>query len=98
MRAAPSPGTTWQTSLACRVIATARFVDQLRNAPGELRGYVSAVAAVLRVEPTVASAAFTVVNDGEEYTAVFAHGRGFLVYWVPAGHDVVLLEWLVWAD
>jgi hypothetical protein len=28
---------------------------------------------------------------------IFAHGRGFLIYWVPAGHHLVLLEWLVWA-
>jgi hypothetical protein len=82
--------------LAYRDIATARFADQLRNAPGELRGYVSAVSAVLRVEPTVASAAFTVVSEGEEFTAVFGHGRGFLIHWVPSGRDLVLLEWLVW--
>jgi hypothetical protein len=56
------------------------------------------VAAVLRVDPTVASAAFEVVRSGEEeFTAIFAHGRGFLIYWVPAGQEVVLLEWLVWA-
>jgi hypothetical protein len=62
-------------------------------------GLVSAVAAVLRVDPTVASTAFDVVRSGEEeYTAIFAHGRGFLIYWVPAGHELVLLEWLVWAD
>jgi hypothetical protein len=62
-------------------------------------GYVSAVAAVLRVDPTLASAAFDVVRSGEEeFTAIFAHGRGFLIYWVPAGHEVVLLEWLAWAD
>jgi hypothetical protein len=50
-------------------------------------GLVSAVAAVLRVDPTVASAAFDVVWSGEEeYTAIFAHGRSFLIYWVPARH------------
>jgi hypothetical protein len=83
--------------LAFEVIATDRFAKQLRNAPGELAGYVSAVTAVLRVDPTVASAAFDVVRSDEEYTALFAHGRGFLIYWVPASHDLVLLEWLVWA-
>jgi hypothetical protein len=46
----------------------------------------------------VASAAFGVVRSGEEeFTAIFAHGRGFLIYWVPAGREVVLPEWLVWA-
>jgi|GEM_PF-2069352 len=95
--AAPSPGTIWQPNLAFEVIATERFANQLRNAPGELAGYVSAVTAVLRIDPTVASAAFDVVRSDEEYTAIFAHGRGFLIYWVPDGHDLVLLEWLVWA-
>jgi hypothetical protein len=45
----------------------------------------------------VASAAFDVVRSGEECIAIFARGRGYLIYWVPAGHDLVLLEWLVWA-
>jgi hypothetical protein len=45
----------------------------------------------------VASAAFDVVRSDDEYTAIFAHGRGFLIYWVPAGRDLVLLERLVWA-
>jgi hypothetical protein len=58
----------------------------------------SGVRRVLRVDPTLASAAFVVVRSDEEYTAVFARGRGYLIYWVPAGHDLVLLEWLVWAD
>ena len=44
----------------------------------------------------MASAAFSVVSHGEEHTAIFAHGRGFLTYWVPSGRDLVLLEWLVW--
>jgi hypothetical protein len=30
-------------------------------------------------------------------SAAFDRGRGFLIYWVPAGHNLVLLEWLVWA-
>lgn len=52
---------------------------------------------MLRVDPTVASVAFTVVADGgDEYTAVFAGGRGFLTYWVPPGRDVVVLLRLVW--
>lgn len=83
--------------MAFEVIATERFATQLRNAPGELAGYVSAVIAILRVDPMVASAAFDVVRSDDEYTAIFAHGRGFLIYWVPAGRDLVLLERLVWA-
>ena len=54
--------------------------------------------AVLRVDPTVTSLAFPVVAAGEdEYTAVFAGGRGSLTYWVPPGDDVVVLLRLVWA-
>jgi hypothetical protein len=84
--------------LAFRVLAVSGFATDLRNAPGELRGYVSAVVAVLRVDPTMASLAFSVVAEGEaEYTAVFANGRGFLTYWVPAGGEVMVLLRLVWA-
>ena len=84
--------------MAYRVLAVGRFAAELRNAPGELRGYVSAVVAVLRVNPTMASLAFAVVAGSEdEYTAVFANGRGFLTYWVPSGGDVVVLLRLVWA-
>jgi hypothetical protein len=71
------PGTTWPESLAFRVLAVSRFAAELRNAPGELRGHVSAVVAVLRVNPTMASLAFSVVAQGEdEYTAVFASVEG----------------------
>ena len=53
--------------------------------------------AVLRVDPTVASLAFSVVAEGEdEYTAVFAGGRGFLTYWVTPASDVVVLLRLIW--
>jgi hypothetical protein len=53
--------------------------------------------AVLRVNPTMPSLAFSLVAQGEdEYTAVFAGGRGFLTYWVPSGGDVVVLLRLVW--
>ena len=92
------PGTTWPPSLAFRVLAVNRFAAELRDAPGELRGYVSAVVAVLRVDPTMASLAFLVVVEGQdEYTVVFANGRGFLTYWVPLGGDVVVPLGLIWA-
>jgi hypothetical protein len=83
--------------LTFSVLAVGRFAAELRDAPGELRGYVSAVVAVLRVDPAVASLAFAVVaEDQDEYTAVFANGRGFVTYWVPPGRDVVVLLRLVW--
>ena len=82
--------------MAYRVRALDRFAAELRNSPGELRGYVGAVVAVLRVDPIASSLSVSVVAEGDdEYTAVFADGRGFLRYWVPAGGDVVVLLRLV---
>jgi hypothetical protein len=84
--------------LTFRILAVELFAAELRNCPGELQGYVGAVVAMLRVDPTTSSLACSVVAEGEdEYTAVFAEGRGFLRYWVPAGGDVVVLLRLVWA-
>ncbi|HEY2957275.1 MAG TPA: hypothetical protein VGM21_03560 [Actinomycetota bacterium] len=82
--------------MAYRVVATSHFAEQARNAPGELLGYVSAVVAVLRVDPTLSTVAFATVRDGDEYTAVFARGREFLTYWLPTGREVVVLLRLVW--
>jgi hypothetical protein len=85
--------------LAFRILTVGRFAAELHDAPGELRGYVSAVVAVLRVDPTMASVAFSVLAEGsDEYTAVFVAGRGFLTYWVPPGGDVVVLLRLVWTE
>ncbi len=54
--------------------------------------------AVLRVDPTIASLAFSVVPHAEdERTVIFAGGRGFLTYWLPPGRDVVVLLRLIWA-
>ena len=36
-------------------------------------------------------------QNGPGHTAVFAKGRGFLTYWVPAGGEVVVLLRVVWA-
>ncbi|HZA82003.1 MAG TPA: hypothetical protein VFC13_11110 [Actinomycetes bacterium] len=84
--------------MAYRVLAVSSFAAELRDAPGELRGYVSAVVAVLRVDPTMASVAFSVVEEGDdERTAIFANGRGFLTYWAPRGRGMVVLLRLVWA-
>jgi hypothetical protein len=59
--------------LASRVLAVTRFAAELREAPGELRGDISAVVAVLRVDPTMAGLAFLVAAESEdEYTVVFA--------------------------
>ena len=53
--------------------------------------------AVLRVDPTVASLAFSVVEGSDdEHTAIFANGRGLLTYWVPRDRDLVVLLRLIW--
>jgi hypothetical protein len=64
--------------LASRILAVGRFAAELRDAPGELRGYVKAVVAVLRVDPAMAGLAFAVVEGGEEeYTASSRTAAGF---------------------
>jgi hypothetical protein len=62
--------------LAFRVLAVTRFAAELRDAPGELRGYISAVAAVLRVDPTMASLAFLVVAESEDETRSWSPAAG----------------------
>ena len=84
--------------MAYRVLAVSSFAAELRDAPGELRGYVSAVVAVLRVDPTMASVAFSVVEERRRaHGDLLANGRGFLTYWAPRGRGMVVLLRLVWA-
>jgi len=82
--------------LAYRIVATQAVGEQLRGAPPQLQGYVAGIVAVLRVDPTTASAAFhaRVVDDAR--VAVFAGGRGFLSYWVLQDDKVVVLLDLTW--
>ncbi len=82
--------------MAYRIVATQAVGEQLRGAPPQLQGYVAGIVAVLRVDPTTASAAFhaRVVDDAR--VAVFAGGRGFLSYWVLQDDKVVVLLDLTW--
>jgi hypothetical protein len=83
---------------AHRIILTRRARQHLRDAPPTLQGYVIGITAVLRVDPTIASAAFQIRQvDDDAWTATFGAGRGFLTYWVVQDQRaVVLLDW-TWA-
>jgi hypothetical protein len=60
-----------------------------------LRGYVAGTVALLRVDPTSASAAFTILREGELWTPIFPHQRGFLRYKVNERLHLVLVD-LTW--
>jgi hypothetical protein len=82
--------------LAYRVLATPAVREQLRNAPPELQGYAAGVVAVLRVDPLAVTAAFETRTDDEVHTALLAHGRGFLNYWIVEPAQVVILLNVTW--
>jgi hypothetical protein len=82
--------------LAYRVIARRIVRDQLRDAPPLLRGYVAGAIALLRVDPTSASLAFTIVDEGDFRTLIFPSGLGFLRYELIEEEQVVLLVHLTW--
>ena len=84
------------SSLAYRVVAARAFREQLWGAPPQLQGYVAGIVAVLRVDPTTASAAFHARAVNDAHVAVFAAGRGFLSYWVLEDDSVVVLLDLTW--
>jgi hypothetical protein len=81
-----------------QIVLTRRARQQLLDAPPTLQGYVTGITAVLRVDPTTASAAFQIRQvDDDSWTATFGAGRGFLTYWVVQDQRaVVLLDW-TWA-
>jgi hypothetical protein len=79
-----------------RVVAAGAVRDQLRGAPPQLQGYVAGIVAVLRVDPTAASAAFDAQCVDDACVAVFAGGRGFLTYWTLEDQQVVVLLDLTW--
>jgi hypothetical protein len=82
--------------LAYNVLVGRAVAQQLRDAPGQLQGYVAGIVAFLRVDPTAASVAFTVVSGPGYRTIIFANGRGFLDYEVVEEDKVVLLTALTW--
>lgn len=81
-----------------QIVLTPRARQQLHDAPPTLQGYVTGITAVLRVDPTTASAAIQIRQAGDgTWTATFAEGRGFLTYRVIQYQQaVVLLDW-TWA-
>jgi hypothetical protein len=62
--------------LTYRVLAGRKVRDQLEDAPPELRGYVDAVVAFLRVDPAAASVAIVLVGGTDYKTIVFGEGEG----------------------
>ncbi len=57
---------------------------------------MAGIVAVLRVDPTTASAAFHARAVNDAHVAVFAGGHGFLSYWVLEHDEVVVLLELTW--
>ncbi len=83
-------------SLAYQVVLARKVGEQLRDAPPELRGYVAGVVALLRTDPSVGTAAFSVVGGPEYTTIVFPDGRGYLDYHVVEERRLVVLVDLAW--
>ena len=81
--------------MAYQVILARRVLEQLRDAPPELQGYVDGVVAFLRADPTATSVAFTFVGGPDYNTISFPDGRGFLGYHVLEAERVVLLVDLI---
>jgi len=82
--------------LAYQVVLARRVREQLSDAPPELRGYVAGVVALLRTDPSVGTAAFTVVGGPTYTTIVFPDRRGFLDYHVFEERRMVVLVDLAW--
>jgi hypothetical protein len=82
--------------LAYQVVVARRVREQLRGVPPEVRGYVAGVVALLRTDPSVGTAAFTVVGGPTYQTVVLPEGRGFLDYHVVEERRLVVLVDLTW--
>jgi hypothetical protein len=82
--------------LAYDVIVGRKVRQQLEDAPDLLRGYVAGTVAFLRVDPTSARAAFTVIREQELWVIVYPSGLGFLRYRVYDQFQLVVLVDLTW--
>ena len=82
--------------MAYNVLVGQAVAQRLRDAPGQLQGYVAGIVAFLRVDPSAASVAFTVVSGPGYRTIIFASGRGFLDFEVIEEDGIVLLTALTW--
>jgi hypothetical protein len=100
--AEPASSTTRQaqTPLAgYRLVLSHRVGQQLREAPPVLQGHLTGITAILRIDPTAASAMLHIQpSRSDHWTATYQNGRGFLQYRVIQPQRlVVVLDW-VWID
>jgi hypothetical protein len=82
--------------LAYRIVVRSRVRQQLSQGPPQLQGYIAGIVAFLRVDPSSASAAFTVIQTEDYRTILFAGGRGFLDYEVVEEEQAVVLLHVTW--
>jgi hypothetical protein len=82
-----------------RLVLSYRVGQQLREAPPVLQGHLTGITAILRIDPTAASTMLHIQpNHGDDWTATYEDGRGFLQYRViQTQRLVVVLDW-VWID
>jgi hypothetical protein len=78
------------------ILLTHRVRDQLRDAPPALRGHVTGISAVLRVDPTTASSAFWIRRTEDVWAVTFGAGFGFLTHQVLEPERLVVLLDLTW--
>jgi hypothetical protein len=80
-----------------RLVFSHRVGQQLREAPPALQGHLTGITAILRVDPTAASTMLHLQpNQGDDWTATYGDGRGFLQYRVIQPQRlVVVVDW-VW--
>jgi hypothetical protein len=80
-----------------RLVLSHRVGQQLRGAPPVLQGHFTGITALLRVDPTAASTMLHIQpNHGDDWTATYGDGPGFLQYRVIQPQRlVVVVDW-VW--
>jgi hypothetical protein len=95
----PSSGTTQEQAPrgVYRLVLSHRVGQQLREAPPILQGHLAGITAILRIDPTAVSTMLQIEpNHGDDWTATYGDGQGFLQYRVvEAQRLVILLDW-VW--
>ena len=101
MRTAEQPSSTTRPAQAplggYRLVLSHRVGQQLRQAPPLLQGHLSAITAILRVDPTAASTMLHLQPDHRDaWTATYGDGRGFLQYRVIQRQRLVVVTDWVW--
>ena len=85
-------GRTPQPSSAYRVLVARALHDRLRAAPPQLKGFLSGVVSVLRVDPFAATFAFDARAIGELYRMISLPAEhGFIGFTVIPEKRIVLL-------